>query len=101
MHHTAALKGAALAAILASAAGAASAAEISLFRFFGDCQNEYGSVNDAAEANGECGIITALVNQFNAENEGGHTVAVQTADWGTFYDLHLARPPDAAHAGLR
>jgi multiple sugar transport system substrate-binding protein len=59
-------------------------------RFFGDCQNEYGSVNEASEANGECGIITALVNEFNATNEGGHTVVVQTAEWGAFYDLLTA-----------
>jgi multiple sugar transport system substrate-binding protein len=84
MRHTNTL-GLALGAVLLGTAS--QAAEIQLMRFFGDCQNEYGSVNDAAEANGECGIITALVNQFNAENEGGHTVAVQTADWGTFYDL--------------
>jgi multiple sugar transport system substrate-binding protein len=71
-------------------ASAASAAEITLMRFFGDCQNEYGSVNNAADANGECGIITALTNQFNAENEDGHTVTTQTADWGAYYDLLTA-----------
>jgi multiple sugar transport system substrate-binding protein len=90
MHHTRTLAGLALSTALVGAAGAAGAAEIQLMRFFGDCQNEYGSVNNAADANGECGIITALVNQFNAENEGGHTVTVQNADWGAFYDLLTA-----------
>ena len=90
MHHTKALKSAALAAILASAAATANAAEITLFRFFGDCQNDYGSVNNAADANGECGIITALTNQFNAENTIGATVTTQTVDWGTYYDLLTA-----------
>lgn len=89
MRHTRALAGLALTTVL-TAGGAASAAEIQLIRFFGDCQNEYGSVNEAGEANGECGIITALVNEFNATNEGGHTVAVQTADWGAYYDLLTA-----------
>jgi multiple sugar transport system substrate-binding protein len=89
MHHTKALAGLALTTALTSA-GAASAAEITLMRFFGDCQNEYGSVNNAADANGECGIITALTNQFNAENEGGHTVVTQTAEWGAYYDLLTA-----------
>jgi multiple sugar transport system substrate-binding protein len=59
-------------------------------RFFGDCQNEYGSVNNAADANGECGIITALTNQFNAENPDGHKVVTQTAEWGAYYDLLTA-----------
>ena len=84
MRHTKTLGLALVAGLLGTASHAA---EITLMRFFGDCQSDYGSVNVAAEANGECGIITALVNEFNATNEGGHTVAVQTADWGTFYDL--------------
>jgi multiple sugar transport system substrate-binding protein len=50
-------------------------------------------VNNAADANGECGIITALTNQFNAENPDGHTVVTQTAEWGA-----LLRP---AHRHLR
>lgn len=88
MHHQKALAGLALTTVLT--AGGAQAADIQLMRFFGDCQNEYGSVNDASQANGECGIITALVNEFNATNEGGHTVTVQTADWGAYYDLLTA-----------
>lgn len=80
MNHTRALAGLALTTALTGAAGAASAAEITLMRFFGDCQNEYGSVNNAADANGECGIITALTNQFNAENPDGHTVTTQIVD---------------------
>jgi len=90
MHHTRTLAGLALTTALVTAASAASAAEITLMRFFGDCQNEYGSVNNAADANGECGIITALTNQFNAENEDGHTVTTQTAEWGAYYDLLTA-----------
>ncbi len=89
MHHPRALAALALTTAL-TAGGGAQAAEIQLMRFFGDCQNEYGSVNEASEANGECGIITALVNEFNATNEGGHTVAVQTAEWGAYYDLLTA-----------
>lgn len=90
MHHSRTLAGLALTTALVGAAGAASAAEITLMRFFGDCQNEYGSVNNAADANGECGIITALTNQFNAENPDGHTVVTQTAEWGAYYDLLTA-----------
>jgi len=67
-------------------AGAGQAAEVSFFRFFGDCQNEYGNVTDIAKANGECGIITVLTNKFNAENTIGAKVVTQTVDWGAYYD---------------
>lgn len=39
-----------------------------LQRFFGECGAEYGGSIDVAKAEGECGIITTLVNRFNAEN---------------------------------
>lgn len=86
MHHSKLLARLALATALTGVAGTASAVEISFLRFFGDCQNEYGSVMKASEANGECGIITALTNQFNAENTLGATVVTQTVDWGAYYD---------------
>ena len=40
---------------------AADPVEITVQRFFGACDAEYGSVADATQARGECGIITALV----------------------------------------
>lgn len=39
-----------------------------LQRFFGACEAEYGSVTDISKAEGECGIITAIINRFEAEN---------------------------------
>lgn len=90
MHLTKALAGLALTTALAGTAGTASAAEITLMRFFGDCQNDHGGMSSPADANGECGIITALVNRFNAENEAGHVVAVRTANRGAYYDLLAA-----------
>jgi multiple sugar transport system substrate-binding protein len=41
---------------------------IYLQRFFGECGAEYGASTDVARAEGECGIMTALINRFNAEN---------------------------------
>ncbi len=41
---------------------------IYLQRFFGECGAEYGSSTDIAKAEGECGIITTIVDRFNAEN---------------------------------
>lgn len=37
-------------------------------RFFGACEAEYGRVTDIARAEGECGIMTAMINRFEAEN---------------------------------
>jgi len=41
---------------------------IYLQRFFGECGAQYGPDADVAKAEGECGIITALINRFNKEN---------------------------------
>jgi multiple sugar transport system substrate-binding protein len=43
-------------------------AEIYLQRFFGECGAEFGSVTDVSKIEGECGIITAMINKFNAQN---------------------------------
>jgi multiple sugar transport system substrate-binding protein len=37
-------------------------------RFFGACEAEYGRSTDIARAEGECGIMTAMINRFEAEN---------------------------------
>lgn len=87
MHHSKTLARLALATALAGGfAPAASATDISFFRFFGDCQTDYGTVTDVGKANGECGIITVLTNKFNAENTIGAKVVTQTVDWGAYYD---------------
>jgi multiple sugar transport system substrate-binding protein len=65
--------------------------EITLSRFFGACEADYGSVVDATKARGECGIITSLVNQFNATNKLGVVVKPQIAEWGPYYDQLTSR----------
>lgn len=42
--------------------------EIVIQRFFGACQADYGQLTDPGKADGECGIITAMINQFEAAN---------------------------------
>jgi multiple sugar transport system substrate-binding protein len=37
-------------------------------RFFGACEAQYGRTTNIAGAEGECGIMTALINRFEAEN---------------------------------
>jgi multiple sugar transport system substrate-binding protein len=42
--------------------------QVTLQRFFGACDAEYGNSTNVAAAEGECGIITTLINEFNAQN---------------------------------
>lgn len=42
--------------------------EIYLQRFFGECTAEFGSATDVSKVEGECGIVTTMINKFNAEN---------------------------------
>ena len=53
---------------LASCAKGDDKTHIYLQRFFGECGAAYGASTDVAKAEGECGIMTALINRFNAEN---------------------------------
>ena len=59
-------------ALLALALGSCTEAEdgkgIYLQRFFGECTAVYGSTTELAKVEGECGIITTMINKFNAEN---------------------------------
>lgn len=61
-----------LALALASAAGACARPDervhITLQRFFGACDAAYGASPAVESADGECGIITTLVNRFRSEN---------------------------------
>lgn len=65
--------------------------EITFARFFGACDAEYGAVKDVTKARGECGIMTALVNQFNATNKEGIVVKPQIIEWGPYYDQLSSR----------
>jgi multiple sugar transport system substrate-binding protein len=70
---------------------------IYLQRFFGECGADYGGSTDVAKAEGECGIITTLVNKFNAENPDLY-VDVNVVAWPGYPQLTAqmaARdPPD-------
>jgi multiple sugar transport system substrate-binding protein len=89
------VRGALSLALLGLAAGLAAAAqaktEITLSRFFGACDAEYGKVNDVSKAAGECGIITTLVNQFNATNKEDIVVKPQIIEWSPYYTQIDAR----------
>jgi multiple sugar transport system substrate-binding protein len=82
----------ALALLLAAAAPAwAAPVEISFARFFGSCEADYGNVTDPAKATGECGIITALTNKFNAEHRGQIVVRTQVVEHASYYSQLGAR----------
>jgi multiple sugar transport system substrate-binding protein len=48
--------------------GAEQRTEIYLQRFFGECGAQYGASVDVSKVEGECGIITTMINKFNAQN---------------------------------
>jgi multiple sugar transport system substrate-binding protein len=65
--------------------------EITFARFFGSCEADYGKVTDVGQARGECGIITAITNKFNATNTEGVAVKTEIVEWGPYYDQLTAR----------
>lgn len=103
------MKGRALALLLAAALGSCARADgkthLYLQRFFGECGAEYGGLTDIAKAEGECGIMTALINRFNADNPDLQ-VDVNVVAWPGYAQLTAqmaARdPPDVVtmHEGV-
>ncbi|NLQ17020.1 extracellular solute-binding protein [Marinomonas sp. M1K-6] len=65
----------------------AHATTIELQRFFGACDAEYGKMTDVSAAVGECGIITTLVNKFEADNPD-IDVKVTTVEWPGYDQLN-------------
>lgn len=84
---------------LAPSALAQDAMTLTLLRFFGDCVDEFGDVMDLSGVTSECGIMTVLTNQWNAEHPD---VQVETivADWPGTTQLNASiaagTPPDIA-----
>ena len=87
--------------LLAATAGCGPAptgrTEITLQRFFGACDAQYGKSTDVAAAEDECGIITTLINRFNATNPDVH-VKVNVVYWPGYdplsAELAAGAPPD-------
>lgn len=63
---------------------------ISFARFFGSCEADFGKTTDISKSAGECGIITAMTNKFNAENKDVE-VKTQVIEWNAYYDQLGAR----------
>ena len=79
--------------------------QIYVQRFFGECGAEFGASTDVAKAEGECGIMTSMINRFNAQNPDLH-VDVNVVAWPGYPQLTAqvaARdPPDLVtmHTGV-
>lgn len=78
---------------------------IYLQRFFGECGAEFGASIDVGKAEGECGIMTSMINRFNAQNPDVR-VDVNVVAWPGYPQLTAqmaARdPPDLVtmHTGV-
>ncbi|KQZ15632.1 sugar ABC transporter substrate-binding protein [Mesorhizobium sp. Root554] len=85
------------AALIALSCGTPAQAEtkIELQRFFGACDADYGTVTDVSKAVGECGIITSLVNKFEADNPD-IDVNVTTVEWPGYDQLNAQLASGAA-----
>ncbi|MDR7333452.1 extracellular solute-binding protein [Roseateles asaccharophilus] len=90
MKRAALLLCAALLAACGPAAKDPAKTEITLMRFFGSCESQFGQVDKASEGVGECGIVTTLVNEFNATHPD-IVVRTQIGEWGPYYDQLTAR----------
>lgn len=72
-------------------------AEIVIQRFFGECGALYSDSIDVRAAEGECGILTTLINRFQAENPDVH-VRINVVAWPGYAQLAAqiaaGDPPD-------
>jgi multiple sugar transport system substrate-binding protein len=94
-----------LALALGSCAGADDRTHIYLQRFFGECGAQYGASVDIAKAEGECGIMTVMINAFMKENPDIR-VDVNVVAWPGYPQLTAqvaaGDPPDLVtmHSGV-
>lgn len=64
--------------------------EIRFARFFGSCEADFAGVTDPSGATNECGVITALTNQFNADNPD-IKVVTEIVEWQPYYEQLAGR----------
>jgi multiple sugar transport system substrate-binding protein len=94
-----------LAALLLGSCSGERRTDLYLQRFFGECTSEFGSTIDVGKAEGECGIITTMLNRFDAENPDVH-LSQNVVAWPGYPQLTAqmaARdPPDLVtmHGGV-
>ena len=78
---------------------------IYLQRFFGECTAEFGTTTDLSKVEGECGIITTMINKFNAQSPNTQ-VSQNVVAWPGYPQLTAQvaakDPPDlvSMHSGV-
>lgn len=88
-----------------SGGGSGDKTEIYLQRFFGECGAQFGDAVDVSKVEGECGIMTAMINKFNAHNPDVH-VSSNVVAWPGYPQLSAQMaagdPPDLVtmHTGV-
>lgn len=86
-----------LALLLGSCGAGDGRTELVVQRFFGECGALYGRSVDVRAADGECGILTTLINKFAAENPD-IAVRVNVVAWPGYPQLSAqiaaGDPPD-------
>lgn len=85
------IAGLALGASLFATDAMAQKTEITFARFFGACDSDYGTSIEVEKSRGECGVMTTLVNHFNATNKDNIVVKPQIIEWGPYYQQLTAR----------
>ena len=94
-----------LAITLAGCGDSGNGRSIYVQRFFGECTAEYGTATNLVKVEGECGIITTMINKFNAENHGTR-VSQNVVAWPGYPQLTAQvaakDPPDMVtmHTGV-
>ena len=83
--------------LLGSCARQSDRAEIVIQRFFGECGAVYGQSINVSAAEGECGILTTLINRFEAENPD-ISIRINVVAWPGYPQLSAqiaaGDPPD-------
>lgn len=91
--------------MLGSCAGSERGQGLYIQRFFGECTSDFGTATDVAAAEGECGIVTTMINAFRAAHPETR-VSQNVVAWPGYSQLtaQLAarQPPDLVtmHMGV-
>jgi multiple sugar transport system substrate-binding protein len=93
------------AALLGSCSGSERGQGLYIQRFFGECTSDYGTATNVGRAEGECGIVTTMINAFRAAHPEAE-VSQNVVAWPGYSQLtaQLAarQPPDLVtmHTGV-
>jgi multiple sugar transport system substrate-binding protein len=95
----------AAAVLLGSCSGSERGQGLYIQRFFGECTSDYGTSTNVAKAEGECGIVTTMINAFRAEYPDAR-VSQNVVAWPGYSQLTAQvaarQPPDLVtmHSGV-